>query len=993
MNCIAKYISNMSNTQNLENNTIEFEDSRRGNHAKNWQFPLKFDKFSGVLRDLAPDIPFKAEDIDNLMNPLESLEDIINRKKKEGKKLKTIDRMRLENIEKRKKEAIANDMKQLDKSCMKVHAKTHEGKELQLLMILQYAIKKGKNDIVANCFIKLLGKNISKENKIKFHNDLQSMYSIVSSLDIVELQLTKFSNQLPPLDRNEFILDPWQKEVITYIDNKESVIVMCPTSSGKTVLSTYVTSCDEKILFVVPTEALAMQVGAHFTKVLGTVVAIETDNTHTLNDPVENDKLLLESPVIVGTPLAIETAITKTGCNFGYVVFDEIHNLDLDQGEAIERICKLTQGIPFLALSATIGNLEELHTWWQSFTEKEIKKVVYTGRFFNLQKAFYRNTTDEIIAVNPLSMVSEQDFIDKSILNKNLQMTPTDIYTLMEKMEEIIDLEELSKDNYFDINVRISLYDCNIYFNKLIKKLVDIYHEDEEGVEIVRTLISNFKMNELEEEEVNVMKLMVKLKDSALLPAICFQMNNISCFKIAMDLLTKLEEAEDSKYPDFKKNKEKKMKQWKKWNDKNEKQKAEMTEKQFVKHVAKGDEELEYVEKPDLSAPHPEFIIAKSQFFTEDKIKEIKWMLKYDFKGYGDELHPVIRALYRGIGIYINGMPHSYLRLVQKLAQQKKLGVVFSDEQLAFGVSMPFKTSCLFKDIHQPDTLNSLLNLQASGRAGRRGLDTEGYVIYAGYSWDRMVDLCISALPRIVGKNYCYPLMSLHEKICNIIHGDSKYKPKTDQIKTLPLNNELTEEISNYNDWSEEKLTKKGGWRWCYVNCDELNEGQKEKAMKYNFMVWNMSRVYPKNAIILPYLLRNLDRVFSSINYTQIKEQIRLAYVLSHFICQEKATDETFILKIDPTWVQHIENLNKFGLEMLTSNIDSKVYSSIESNAIVATSNDLEKFILRKRIWDFGENIRILQNYCFYNKLPLFRIMGKLFTRIWWIYFTSNMIS
>ena len=59
-----------------------------------------------------------------------------------------------------------------------------------------------------------------------------------------------------------------------------------------------------------------------------------------------------------------------------------------------------------------------------------------------------------------------------------------------------------------------------------------------------------------------------------------------------------------------------------------------MTEKQFVKHVAKGDEEAQYVEKPDLSAPHPEFIISKSQFFTEDKIKEIKRMLKYDFKGY-----------------------------------------------------------------------------------------------------------------------------------------------------------------------------------------------------------------------------------------------------------------------------------------------------------------------------------------------------------------------
>ena len=39
-----------------------------------------------------------------------------------------------------------------------------------------------------------------------------------------------------------------------------------PTSSGKTVLSTYVTSCDGKVLFVVPTEPLAMQVAAAFSK-------------------------------------------------------------------------------------------------------------------------------------------------------------------------------------------------------------------------------------------------------------------------------------------------------------------------------------------------------------------------------------------------------------------------------------------------------------------------------------------------------------------------------------------------------------------------------------------------------------------------------------------------------------------------------------------------------------------------------------------------------
>ena len=41
-------------------------------------------------------------------------------KQAKGKKLRTIDRMRLDHIEKRKKEAIANDMKQLERTARDV---------------------------------------------------------------------------------------------------------------------------------------------------------------------------------------------------------------------------------------------------------------------------------------------------------------------------------------------------------------------------------------------------------------------------------------------------------------------------------------------------------------------------------------------------------------------------------------------------------------------------------------------------------------------------------------------------------------------------------------------------------------------------------------------------------------------------------------------------------------------------------------------------------
>ncbi|CAN0504427.1 unnamed protein product, partial [Ectocarpus sp. 8 AP-2014] len=79
--------------------------------------------------------------------------------------------------------------------------------------------------------------------------------------------------RLPPLSRftTGWKLDEWQKRVLRQVDKKNSAIVCAPTSSGKTIISTYVTvaaGASGKILFVVPTEPLVWQVAALFNKLL-----------------------------------------------------------------------------------------------------------------------------------------------------------------------------------------------------------------------------------------------------------------------------------------------------------------------------------------------------------------------------------------------------------------------------------------------------------------------------------------------------------------------------------------------------------------------------------------------------------------------------------------------------------------------------------------------------------------------------------------------------
>ena len=52
------------------------------------------------------------------------------------------------------------------------------------------------------------------------------------------------------------------------------------------------------------------------------------------------------------------------------------------------------------------------------------------------------------------------------------------------------------------------------------------------------------------------------------------------------------------------------------------------------------------------------------------------------------------------------------------MACNGELAIIFSDESLVFGVSMPIRTTVITKD-----NINSMMYHQMAGRAGRRGLD------------------------------------------------------------------------------------------------------------------------------------------------------------------------------------------------------------------------------------------------------------------------------
>ncbi len=90
-------------------------------------------------------------------------------------------------------------------------------------------------------------------------------------------------------------------------------------------------------------------------------------------------------------------------------------------------------------------------------------------------------------------------------------------------------------------------------------------------------------------------------------------------------------------------------------------------------------------------------------------------------------------ALKRGVASHHAGLLPAWKELVEELFQQGLIKVVFATETLAAGINMPARTTVISSLSKRTEDGHRLLFssefLQMSGRAGRRGKDTQGYVV------------------------------------------------------------------------------------------------------------------------------------------------------------------------------------------------------------------------------------------------------------------------
>jgi hypothetical protein len=681
-------------------------------------------------------------------------------------------------------------------------------------------------------------------------------------------------------------------------------------------------------------------------------------------------------------------------------VFDEIHMIGKPEGSAMEHIIKVIPNVPILALSATIGNTDELVAWFRQISPTQpIEKVICTKRFFNMQRFYYDATSDDLMWLHPLALIEEEQIADGSVLIKSLQPTPPNAWDLAMKLMAKYDIGNLDPNVYFAQIPRIELTDAYNYFNELIEFLVTTYATDPVGI---MEIVNQYKQEALSSSKTDLVKLAFKLKSMDKTPAIFFQKNTLACLRMAREFAKNIEAAEDTKYPKLMQDRIKAIKAAKRIEKKQKdsetndsKSSGKSNSRKEIKQMMGGvklkragyhDAAIgaggvaETVEVTPVQEPHPDFILNSSQFFTESVVEGWVRELKKYFPNTGDYYHFLIKLLWRGVGVYAKGLPDPYLRLVQTLACQKQLAIVFSDQSLVFGVSMPFRTVVVVRDEKLEDDLDAMLFQQMSGRAGRRGLDKEGNVVFAGYSWARIKELSISEPPTVVGAA---------NSIQTIPHGNAlSAKYKTEQNWENTCKNFLD---TSYTD--EDGMEFVEGVKSNYV--DSWNFGYISDDTNHLFMNWKLR--YDNDCLIASLLLPALNRAFAGKDHTQENNQIELAHVLCRFI-SAKETDNSALALTDPE-ILKFEPYSKLAQILehcqidIPSMIDNRLFMSIRLNSIVKSASEDETDVLRHDLLEFGEKIKNIQHYCFHNNIAgLSRILGKLLTRIWWIYHTSSPI-
>ncbi|VDM39316.1 unnamed protein product [Toxocara canis] len=607
--------------------------------------------------------------------------------------------------------------------------------------------------------------------------------------------------------------DAWQRKMLDAVDRYHSAVIVAPTSAGKTFVSYYCIervlrqSDDDMVVYVSPSKALLNQVcGSVYArfrnKALSGGKSLFGTLTQEFADNTLNCQVLITVPeCLEGLLMSCSSTVQAVVSKIKYVIFDEVHCISASPEAHIWEHLLLLIRCPFLALSATIGNAEVLHEWLQcaehSKTPKggrlrklfEVELIRYGERYSELELCMQRINENELdVTVQDEQQDSMlQHFMPYGVykpvklsmfgIPDDQQLTARQILDLYYALAEVDEKvrEELEPCKFFNYHeggdrVWLSRADLRRLENALKMRFLNWLKTDQDKVNRVLDKLGNnvqtqlaFRSKPFDQRGTalrSIVPLIMELRDNEMLPAICFNDDRKVCERLAERLFEHLEEQqkkfeESAEYRNKYeiKDEEKMMKLAKRKRDAKEKKKTTKT-KGDDKEREEDREPVEADDSDPLAAQRLRLNQALERFKLrarqrdEDLLAKMKERLNRAGGRARESTKQLLRLFERGIGYHHQGLTAVERGAVEILFRSGQLAMVFSTSTLALGMNMPCKTVIFGVDTPM---LTPLQFRQMSGRAGRRGYDRSGTVIFMSIPTAKIRRLLTASLSTLRG--------------------------------------------------------------------------------------------------------------------------------------------------------------------------------------------------------------------------------------------------
>lgn len=628
-----------------------------------------------------------------------------------------------------------------------------------------------------------------------------------------------------PDARVPFQPDGWQRKVLDAIDARKSMLVVAPTSAGKTFISFYAmkqvleATDGDVLVYVAPTKALvnqiAAEVQARFTKSYKhagkSVWGIHTRD-YRINNPAGCQILVTVPHILQIMLLAPSNAMKKDSWanRVKSIIFDEVHCIGQAEDGLIWEQLLLLAPCPIIALSATVGNPTELAGWLadtQKAIGNELVMVQHKTRYSDLRKFVYM--PPKKFAFKPLKHQAKipipgldgsnsfafvhpvASLVDRSRgMPEDLTLEARDCLLLYNAMAKVqtkkfaIDASLSPTKALPAVTKKADVLKWEAKLKVVLQQwMKDANSPFEEALEILSKPVAGHKLEPSDADEdpaarsVNpdslsstTLPLLLELHQQDALPAIIFNYDRSACERLAQQIVNELKECEDA-WKESSVAWKKKIAAFQVWTEAREKaaekaKKAPTASKTKKKKKGGDDEdggddgEEERGSKADSArdkaesggssfssfnpdAPQEGFHFADSKKLLPSELIEYQKVLRW--RGVPEWL---VAALDRGVGVHHSGMNRKYRQVCEILFRKGFMRVVVATGTLALGINMPCKTVVFSGD---SVFLTALNFRQAAGRAGRRGFDVLGNVVFQGMNFNKVCRLLSSRLPDLNG--------------------------------------------------------------------------------------------------------------------------------------------------------------------------------------------------------------------------------------------------